>query len=796
MSRWYVFSVSILLAVSFTAASGAAELSVLSGMVIDGSSGAVIEGASVYVTELNTGTLTAKDGVFAFKTLPYGRYTVRVSLVGYAPASLKITVPIKAPLTIELKPTPIVSDEVISTARGRQTRLGDIPGSAEVVTDADIHETNPVSIPVALSRKPGISVSSEMPWSSHPVIRGLTKDQIILLVDGCRVVTATATAAQFGTIANGDIERIELLKGPLSVLYGSGSTGGIVNVITRRGRFTPEPSYNLSVNPTFESAAGGLSVYERAGWSNSRFYLTLSQSNRRYTDYRAADELRIGNSQFQDRQTQASLGLKITQHHTLEGRFQYFSALDAGLPGGDSFPQKAVVSYPTTSRTLSDITWTWRPSGSRIEESRLNLYYQPVYRKVKIVPNASPSEQPLPSDDTKTIRLTPTVIYPEADHNVFGARWQNIIKQGSHTIVAGIEGWRKHMLSDRTKLITKEVIDKSTGVLIGDPETVTIKETPVPDSSQNPIGVFAEDAFAIGGRTRITLGARIDRIRTENDKAYKTDQPSTNVILWKAGSDTDISWSFVGGGVFTIVKGIDINLTAARSFRSPTLEERFLYAELGGKLTVGDPDIDPEKGILVEGGVSAEFGAIRLKLQGYLNSITDMVILMPGGEFNGQPADVYTNAGRARLRGMEASIDWVLRPRLLLQADISFTRGADEKSHTDLPAMPPMKAHIAARRGFGRGIWIEPLLTLVDRQDNVAPGESATPGYGIVDITIGKSLLTTGTVSHDLVFGVKNAGDKLYRDHLTVSRGYEMYGMGRSFFVSWKMNLPRTFSRT
>jgi len=119
-----------------------------------------------------------------------------------------------------------------------------------VVTDTDIHETNPVSIPVALSRKPGISVSSEMPWSSRPVIRGLTKDQIILLVDGCRVVTATATAAQFGTIANGDIERIELLKGPLSVLYGSGSTGGIVNVITRRGRFTPEPSFNLSVNPT------------------------------------------------------------------------------------------------------------------------------------------------------------------------------------------------------------------------------------------------------------------------------------------------------------------------------------------------------------------------------------------------------------------------------------------------------------------------------------------------------------------------------------------------------------------
>lgn len=186
--------------------------------------------------------------------------------------------------------------------------------------------------------------------------------------------------------------------------------------------------------------------------------------------------------------------------------------VDAGLPGGDTFPQNAVVSYPTTSRKLSDITWTWRPATSRIEESKLNAYYQPVYREVKIVPNTPPVEQPFPGDESKIIRLTPTVIYPEADYNVVGARWQNIIKRGGHTVVAGIEGWQKHMISDRTKLLTKAIIDKSSGTLIGDSETVTIKETPVPDSSQNPIGIFAEDDFEVGVRTKITLGARIDRI--------------------------------------------------------------------------------------------------------------------------------------------------------------------------------------------------------------------------------------------------------------------------------------------
>jgi len=125
------------------------------------------------------------------------------------------------------------------------------------------------------------------------------------------------------------------------------------------------------------------------------------------------------------------------------------------------------------------------------------------------------------------------------------------------------------MLSERTKAHHEGIIDKSTGVLIGDPETVTIRETPVPDSSQNPIGLFAEDAFAIGGRTRITLGARYRVYIPRNDTLIK---PTSLIVMRFSGrreADTVISWSFVSGGVFYDCEGHRYNLTAARSFRSP-----------------------------------------------------------------------------------------------------------------------------------------------------------------------------------------------------------------------------------
>jgi outer membrane receptor protein involved in Fe transport len=101
--------------------------------------------------------------------------------------------------------------------------------------------------------------------------------------------------------------------------------------------------------------------------------------------------------------------------------------------------------------------------------------------------------------------------------------------------------------------------------------------------------------------------------------------------------------------------------------------------------------------------------------------------------------------------------------------------------------MPPPRGHLAIRWS-ARGLWVEPLLTLVYRQDKIAKGEITTPGYGIADVTVGKTLAVGEKISHDLVVGIKNIGDKLYRDHLATSRGYDMYGPGRSFYVSLRMN--------
>jgi hemoglobin/transferrin/lactoferrin receptor protein len=782
INRYFAFVVFFALSSISVAFSGE-----ISGTVVDNTSGKPIHRASVSVREINITSITDNKGLFSLSNLADGKYTLKVSFIGYKSWISEITVPGTHNIKIALDQSPVNLDETVSTARGTETKIRDIPGSAEVVDSHEINERNPAGVAEALSRTTGAAVSSFMPWGSQPVLRGMTNEHVVMLVNGNRVVTATAIPAQFGTVANGDIEKIEVLKGPISVLYGSGSTGGIINIITKKGKFTSKPEFGFSLIPTFESSSSGASLSGNLELSSSRVYFSLNRSDRKYSDYRTGKDKIVPNSQFRDAETDVNFGLRFTDKLSLDTSYQDFRAKDVGIPGGSTFPLKADASYTLATRKLFDATLSWKGGTGWLKESSLNFYHQPMDREVKIIPNSPPTVKtgvPKPENST---RITAVSIKPDGSHDVYGTRWQNVIGIGKHRIVAGIESWQRKMESDRTKLIKKEVINNSTGNVI---KTVydTIVENPVPNSLQRPIGIFAEDAFDLGKKLKITIGARTDWIHTENDLAYLTSVPKSDSVFWKPYTDNDKSWSFVGGLVYNLTERLDFNLATAKSFRSPSIEERYLYAELGGKLTAGDPLLNSENGLFVESGLSYTGNSYKLSGQAFVNDINDMVILQPGGTFNGLPADIYKNAGEARLYGFESSADFLVSPALITTADLSYVRGKDIEKKQDLPMIPPLRGHLSARWSTLQSYWTETLFTFCDKQDKVSSGERKTPGYGLFDISLGKNFAGDGRISYDLTMGVKNVFDKAYRDHLTTSRGFDILGMGRSFFVTYKIN--------
>lgn len=759
----------------------AQETGTITGQITDSVTGQPLVDANIQLLSTSLGTTAGEDGNFTLNGVTAGEYRIKITHVGYEDVLRAVTIAAgeTQPVSIMMRKSVYPQDEVVVTARGRETRLKDVPGSVGVIFEGFIEQENPLSIPDAADAIPGIEKGSDMPWASRVNIRGLSRDQVVFLVDGNRVSTATALAAQFGTVAPQDIERVEILKGPISVLYGTGSIGGVVNAITRSGQFSAQPNWNIGLESSYETMSSGVSTYGRVGYNSERFYVLFSQSYRDFDSYEAGDGVEIPNSQFEDYQSSIGLGFRLNDHHQFEAKYQYMEAKNVGLPGaGGTFPNPATVTYPKTGREMLDLSWTFTPSHAVWQQSKLTFFYQPVKRVAEVIPNTV--------TETPTRIVRPQLIRPEADHDAMGARWRNILEMGRHKIVAGAEWWQKEVTGTRIRVIEIDMLDEN-GDITNTVETIQ-EDKALPDATYRPVGVFAEDEIRLSEHLRLNLGARVDQIHTENDVVYTSYQPPSDEILWDAVDDDDMSWSVQGGLLYQLTSQLSLNGLVARAFRSPSLEERYLYVDLGSLVRIGDPELDSENSWFYEGGLRFENPHFSWTGQAFVNMTQNLVIEVPD-TFEDRPALRQTNAGEARIYGFESEASYRFGNGLEIGGNVSYLRGEDTETDENLPAIPPLNSTIKLRYSQPTGLWGEAALRVVAEQDDVAPGEATTDGYQTVQIQAGYRGLQLGHMRHNITLGVKNLLDEQYKNHLNTSRGFELYEPGMSFYVTWSMGM-------
>ncbi|MDR3237972.1 MAG: TonB-dependent receptor plug domain-containing protein, partial [Spirochaetia bacterium] len=427
-------------------------------------------------------------------------------------------------LAEETKPA-AYNDEIVITARGYGSLLSKTPGGTGVIKSSDIEHMQLNSVSNALELVPGVSKTSDSAWGSEVTIRGASRSNVVFLVDGIRLNTATDVGAQFGTIDPMSVERIEILKGPISSLYGSGTIGGVINVITKNASFADTSSLAGGLNTSYNFNSNGKNLYGFAAFNSESFYAFASGSYRQHDSYEDGGGELMRNSQFEDFQGNINLGFKVNRKNKVELKSQYYQGNDIGIPAGSAFPNGATVYYDTINRLLLNIDYTFTPGAEVFKESKLRLSYHGLGRNVVNY-----------SGQTPVVKLV-----PEAVHRTFGALWINRIITGTNDITAGADGWLRTLETARTRF-------KANGE--------TSEDTPIPDSSYLSGGVFAEDNIDLN-RFIINLGARFDLIHVENDEAYLyktffvTPPPSPpasgNKKIWNKDKTTEYSWNAHAG---------------------------------------------------------------------------------------------------------------------------------------------------------------------------------------------------------------------------------------------------------
>lgn len=225
---------AVLLAASLALpAAGAAQDGALHGRVVESGTRAPLAGARVEVDgPARRAAQTGPDGRWRIDALPAGDYAVRVAHPGFAAWSGAAAAGADA-LEVRLAPSPLALDALVVTASRRAQRLADAPVTTEIVTRREIEASGVPDLSTLLTERMGIQVAGGHPSGEGIMLQGLGSERVLVLVDGQPLVGRISGTLDLSRIPTAMIERVEVVKGAQSSLFGSEAMGGVVNVITR-----------------------------------------------------------------------------------------------------------------------------------------------------------------------------------------------------------------------------------------------------------------------------------------------------------------------------------------------------------------------------------------------------------------------------------------------------------------------------------------------------------------------------------------------------------------------------------
>lgn len=643
-------------------------------------------------------------------------------------------------------------DEVLVTARGIPAPAFQTPGSVGVVTQEDIRETGPNSVSQALARIPGVSLNGDSPWSGDVSIRGLNRDAVVVLIDGVRVNMTTDINGRLGVVNQNDIDRVEVLKGPISALYGSGSTGGVVNIITKKGHFSGKTELHGEANARYASNPQGPDLYGNLSWSDERFWLFGSGGWREAASYYDGRDHKVANTQFEDWQGKLAGAFKWTDEQTTQVQYQHVDGSQIGIPGGNSsgLPANADLTLRENDRRMVQLIHTYAPRNSWLKESSLDLSWQLIGRHPRIDDYVYAVTKP--SD--KLLQK------PSATHETLTGRWKNVLDLGPHTVVAGVEISDWDMRSRATAWLRNGKVANG---------------MPVPDASQLVSGAFAEDDWKLAPAWTLNLGGRVDAVHITNGGG--------TVLSPNGGEKNDNNWGGHAGLTWAFGDPWSASVIAATSYRTPNILELYKSINVSSTMTeVGDPDLKPEESRYLEFSLKRGGTSLRSTSTVYANFLRNYITR----EQTSATVYTMTNIGSAEIYGAEQAFEWDFAKGWTAYASAAYTQGRDETHGTWLPFIAPLSGLVGVKQTIG-GWWWAAESQWAAEQNNVTPTGTRGDSWAVVNVRGGHAF-NAGEYRHELTLGVNNLFDASYQNYMATSRGLEYREPGVNAYVNYNLS--------
>ncbi|MFP4091520.1 MAG: TonB-dependent receptor, partial [Cyclobacteriaceae bacterium] len=238
--------------------------------VIKSTDGEVLPGATLMLTENGLGTATDAEGRFSLSSVPPGTYTLLISHIGYETQQQKLEINAEQRLSLEvsLREKSKALEDVVVTATRTARSVEEVPLPVQVVDKEQIERIGSLRLDEVLQEQTGLQMISD--HGSGLQMQGLSSDYILVLIDGEPVIGRTAGTVDLTRLTVNNIERIEIIRGPSSSLYGSEAMAGVVNIITKGNDIGWQGSFGTQYR-SFNT----LDAQMEAGYRNDRLSVRM-----------------------------------------------------------------------------------------------------------------------------------------------------------------------------------------------------------------------------------------------------------------------------------------------------------------------------------------------------------------------------------------------------------------------------------------------------------------------------------------------------------------------------------------
>ncbi len=654
-------------------------------------------GARITIVGESGGVVSSADGRFR---LPSSRLPVTLLVELQDGKDLVVDVPAQE-LGNEIVVTldPRFYEEVLTTAPVAGELMASPAAQVWSLSAEELKRRGDTSLQQALASLPGAEPASPDP-DRVPVFRGLGDNRTLFLLDGAAVGTERRAGVSGGGMHAATLAGVEVARGPSALVYGSGAMGGVLLVKSPWASFAAGPETEL----TMEGRGGGApswslsAAHRQAGWS-------FALGHRDASDPESAGGARLKGGYRQD---SAFVGKSwVADGSLLRAGVRTDRLSDAYRPRLASSTKQTLVPHDEQVRAVLQID---RPGD--VERS-LVAWWGTGSRQILQL-----RELPSPTRGTRT------------DQNELGARilWRGERKGVFWTAGSEIRG--------------RYGVDASLELRGAPGASPPAGGTPVRDGQAYSAAVFGSVRRELLKWLELSAGGRLEPSWSEAHSGETFYE------------DSDNAWAASASAMARAGRAGSFTLQLARSYRLPSITDRYLGGITGKGFKEASPGLQAESALHFDLGWHLELAGLRVSATAFHYRIDDVLVR----EFLEEDRYRFINAGEATIEGVEAGATWRLPRSWSLYAGIHHVRGTGRDGEW-LAGIPADGLSCALQRHLSRGGMLRAEFVAARHDPRAGSGEEEIPGFGVLNLSAVVGLRDTLRVR----VGLQNALDRSYR---------------------------------